>query len=169
VQIPSGKGKQIVGGLLQEKYPFLLNKISKMHSGAPLSTFVLPHNIEGEDKEALQEMLQSKAATFISIRSIVHSRCLGTSSSVLLQPVVALPYQLLMHTEPTPACSIMIVPYNVFIGEMMRQHEAVGLMVARYNCHLPFPSDKKVVIASLEVLSQGTQLYDLLAQFAPTG
>jgi replicative superfamily II helicase len=160
--------------LLQEKYPFSLNKISKMRSGAPVSTFVLPRTIEGEDEEALQEMLQSKAATFRSIHQYQVYRALKVPGHIILSVAATgsgktLPYQLLMHTEPTPACSVMIVPYNVLIGEMMRRHEAVGLTVAQYDRRLPFPSDKKVVVASLEVLSQGTQLYDSLAQFAATG
>lgn len=128
-----------------------------MHSEVP-SAVVLPRTVEAEDEEALKEMLQSEAASFRSIHQYQVYCALKVPGHIILSVAATgsgktLPYQLLMHTEPTPACSVMIVPYNVLIGEMMQWHEAMGLTVVHYDPRVPFPADKKVVVVSLESLS----------------
>lgn len=138
------------------------------------SAYPLPRDFDLKDVQALQEMLGSDTATFRSLHQYQVYRALQVPGHIILNVAATgsgktLPYQLLMYTASSPATSVMIVPYNVLHGEMLRRHQELGLSVARYDRNQPFPSGKKIVLVSLETLSQGNKLYDELSQLATSG
>jgi superfamily II DNA helicase RecQ len=151
-----------------------LKQYPQAHTSAPPSAYVLPHTVDPKDTGALQQMLGSDTATFRSLHQYQVYHTLQVPGHVILNVAATgsgktLPYQLLMYTASSPATSVMIVPYNVLHGEMLRCHEGLGLSVARYDRNQPFPSNKKIVLVSLETLGQGNKLYDEVSQLAASG
>jgi replicative superfamily II helicase len=118
-------------------------------------------------------MLHSPCASFHSLEQYQVYCALRIPGHIVLNVAATgsgktLPYQLLMHSISPPARSVMILPYNVLHAEMTSRMRAVGLSVKSYHRGQPFP-DAAIVLASLESLDHGNDLYHAMQQEQAVG